>query len=306
MSKNTNLLSAELLIDLYIVQKMSIPQIANKLSVGRTSVLNYLKKYNIPRRKLSESLTGKSKSAEHRSKLSESRKGDKNPNFGKKISSTGKRCWYTCPDGRTVSMRSQWEVWYAEYLRENNIPFEYEQHTFNLEDGSAYTPDFYLVNSDEYIEVKGWLTLEHQNRVALFRKTYPDKTLILADKNYLQNLGIDLRRKWLFSKPQFPCDKCGKSYHRSYPSQRFCSVLCRNGHNRWEADSSSQEKQKRRYRGSQSGELNNSSKIKKEQVLEVRRLHSLGATNADIARQLGITPGNISNIVRGRSWKDVK
>lgn len=64
--------------------------------------------------------------------------------------------WYFIKnDGQRVNCRSGYEVIFANYLIVNDIEFEYEPNIFKLEDGKRYTPDFYLVKEDKYIEIKG-------------------------------------------------------------------------------------------------------------------------------------------------------
>lgn len=50
--------------------------------------------------------------------------------------------------------RSAYEVWTARCFKKHAIEFEYEPHSFFL-NGSYYTPDFYLPESELYIECKG-------------------------------------------------------------------------------------------------------------------------------------------------------
>lgn len=295
----------DIIYEMYVVKGMTVAEIANSLSIGKTTVLYYMDKYDIPRRSLSDALKGKTKSVEHRKKLSEAKQGSKNANFGKKRKH-GYRCWYTCPNGKIVSMRSKWEVWYAEYLREHGVDFQYECFTFVLENGRAYTPDFFLPYSDEFIEVKGWLTPEHRDRIDNFRKLYPEKKLIIVNREYLENLGIDLRRKWINNKPKFNCGLCNNSYHRSYPQQIYCSVLCRNRaiHAGIKIDLS-KPKIRRRYNGTQSGELNNSAKLDVGKVKLILKLKSEGKKIKDIIEVTGASYGNIYNITHGLSWKHV-
>lgn len=60
-----------------------------------------------------------------------------------------------------VKFHGQWEVKYAKYLDENNIkwrrPTEKFQYEFE-EKKRYYTPDFFLIDSNEYIEIKGYAT----------------------------------------------------------------------------------------------------------------------------------------------------
>lgn len=54
-----------------------------------------------------------------------------------------------------MAFRSGWEVAYAEWLDRQGIRFQYEPETFNTPHGK-YTPDFYLPDYDEWVEVKGF------------------------------------------------------------------------------------------------------------------------------------------------------
>jgi transposase len=295
----------DLLVDLYFGQQMSRKQIAQKIGCGSTTVLQWMKKFDIPRRTNGEALKGKPKTETHKAKLSESKKGNRNPNFGKRGKSHGKRCWYTCPDGKSVSMRSQWEVWYAEFLRENNMPFQYEPETFILSDGRAYTPDFYLISEGIYVEVKGWLTADHKERMKMFGEEQ-SCSLVLADKEYLTKLGIDLRQKWISTQPVSCCEQCSISYFKKSPKQVYCSAVCRNVAIRSNPAKPKEERRKRNYKGNQNGESNNGSILKVEQVIDIRKRFSEGKNLSQIAKETGATVGNISNIVHRKSWKDVK
>ena len=299
---------------------LSISEISKKYGVSRTVVFRKMKKFGIQsrstsqmgrlvspdvRKKISDAHKGKVFTIEHRRKISESKKGEKHPNFGKKCKHS-KRCWYTCPDGKTVSMRSQWEVWYAEHLKLNNIDFKYEPKTFILSNGRAYTPDFLIVENNEWIEVKGWFRLEHMEKLDAFQKEYPNEKLILADKKYLQNLGIDLRKKWIANKPQFPCECCNCLFPRSYPSQRFCSINCRNKNN---AVNKGKEKTsqlpKRHYSRNQAGSNNNVTNLTDQDVRDIHKMRESGAKLKDIANVKKVSISNLGNILKGRSWQSI-
>jgi hypothetical protein len=58
---------------------------------------------------------------------------------------------------RDIVMRSKLEARYAKSLDDQGIIWLYEPNRFWLEElQCSYIPDFYLVESDTYIEVKGW------------------------------------------------------------------------------------------------------------------------------------------------------
>ena len=63
--------------------------------------------------------------------------------------------WYFIKDNKKIKCRSGFEVIYANYLIKNKIKFEYEPESFKLDNGRRYTPDFYLVDENKYIEIKG-------------------------------------------------------------------------------------------------------------------------------------------------------
>lgn len=257
--------------------------------------------------KIRAALIGKPKTEAHKKKLSKSMSGCNNPNFGKKSNRHGKRHWYTCPNGQVVSMRSNWEVAYANWLNDQQINWRYEPVTFVLLDGRAYTPDFLLVETYEYVEVKGWLRKEHDDKMRQFRQENPNIKLILADKNFLTSLGIDLRKQWVSNKPTFPCKECGADFFKKYPHQQLCSIKCRNRFIANVGTISIEEKTiKRRYSGKQHGDQNNASKLSEIDVIDILQMRKDGHTLKDIAIQKGSTIGNVGNIVKGRSWKHIQ
>lgn len=78
--------------------------------------------------------------------------------------------------------RSSWEANYARYLDYNNIKWEYEPKTFTfpLDRGTTrYTPDFYLPETNVWVEVKGYMDKKSQIKVVRFRKYYPQEKLVL-------------------------------------------------------------------------------------------------------------------------------
>lgn len=81
-----------------------------------------------------------------------------------------------------ASFRSTWEANIARILNLENIKYEFESYKFTLQDGKktmTYIPDFYLPDTDTYIEVKGYW---RNYKVQLFRQQYPNKFLVIIDK----------------------------------------------------------------------------------------------------------------------------
>jgi hypothetical protein len=56
----------------------------------------------------------------------------------------------------------------------------------------------------------------------------------------------------------------------------------------------------------QRGSANGTAKLTEEKVVEIRRLIAAGKPQTHIARQYGVTPGNVCSIHHGRSWGHVK
>lgn len=168
-------------------------------------------------RKVDKSYT---KTPEHREKMSQLMKGSNNGFFGKKHTEEslqkmrkshsiiakrgkdsnfygkiyhGKGQWFICKNKRIFWMRSSWEVKFAIYLDENNIRWDYENKAFDLiidEKEVSYTPDFYLIDDDKFIEVKGYWREDAKVKFKTFKETYPDINIKIYDKSKLKEIGI--------------------------------------------------------------------------------------------------------------------
>lgn len=253
-------------------------------------------------------LIGKKKSEEHKLNLSKSKSGVNHYNYGKKARHT-KRLWYLCPTGIYVCMRSCWELSFATYLDDLNLSWQYEPETFVLKDGSGYTPDFYVESWQSYVEVKGWFHIDHQNKFQLFKESYPDKQIILADKNYLTTNGVDLNNYKFVDKPLFKCAMCNTDFYKKDRNQRFCSKKCANIYISRTRNRNMPKQIKisgvRKYHGVQKGVLNNASVLVPDVVSQVIKLKLEGKGTSEISRVTGVSLGNIYNILNGKSWIDV-
>lgn len=145
-------------------------------------------------------------SSETKKKISNqvvSRSSEWNKENGKRISETVNEkvtngSWHTSLakhihiDYNGVDMHGNWELKYAIYLDASDIkwikckdsfPYEYKETL------RKYTPDFYLIDTDEYIEIKGYKTEKDDAKWSQFPE---DKTLIVLMKEELIQLGIVL------------------------------------------------------------------------------------------------------------------
>jgi len=107
---------------------------------------------------------------------SDNMKGRKNPLFGK--ITHGKGAYY-----KNIWMRSSYEIRYAKYLDYIGVRWSYESKVFDL-GNTTYTPDFYLLDYNTYIEVKGWWRPDAIKKFRKFRRIYPQiKTVVLNEKD---------------------------------------------------------------------------------------------------------------------------
>lgn len=138
---------------------------------------------------------GKKHSPENLSKMSKIQlkiaKRGKDCNFYGRIYH-GKGSWYINND-KKVWMRSSWEVKYAKYLDKNNIKWEFEPRIFDLlvnQKECSYRHDFYLPESNCYIEIKGWWRDDAKEKYEHFILQYPDINIKLYMEEELKNLGV--------------------------------------------------------------------------------------------------------------------
>lgn len=77
-----------------------------------------------------------------------------------------------------INVRSGWEANVCRILKSYSIPFEFEPavFTFPIKRGNkSYKPDFYLPNTDEWIEVKGYFDKNSMIKMRRFKKYYPEE-----------------------------------------------------------------------------------------------------------------------------------
>lgn len=103
--------------------------------------------------------------------------------------------------GNQFYFYSRWEANFARILNLLGIPWLYQCRTFDI-GGHTYTPDFYLPDSDTWIEIKNFLSDYSRDRDKNFRKWYPELELMLILKDdylELQKEFAPQLEKWEFS-----------------------------------------------------------------------------------------------------------
>ena len=184
----------------------SCPEMRRKNSQG---CKEYTKKYG---RKSSRGMTGKTpwnkgltKDTDERlakigKKTSLSLMGKSHPQSAK-TRGRGKKGWY-----KGYYCDSTWELAYVIYNLEHGIPFSRNTKSFDYSfngESKKYYPDF-LLETGEYVEVKGYYTKQFSAKVEQFPKEF---SLLIYDKS-----GI---------KPylDYVVDKYGKDYHNLYENK---------------------------------------------------------------------------------------
>src|SRR3990167_815710 len=97
---------------------------------------------------------------------------------------------YDSPSAGKVFLNGTWEVAYAQYLDAQAISWRRNRTSFPYEwEGKLhkYYPDFYLVQNDEFIEVKGRVVPRDQVKWDAVRKTHK---LIVYLREDLIKLGV--------------------------------------------------------------------------------------------------------------------
>lgn len=90
--------------------------------------------------------------------------------------------------------RSNWEANYARILNEQSISWQYEPETFELSNGTTYTPDF-KIGDKKFVEIKGWYDNDSKEKISLFLKEYPQYELDLVGESEYYSLRSLFKHK---------------------------------------------------------------------------------------------------------------
>ena len=92
-----------------------------------------------------------------------------------------------------IDLHCKWELEYAIWLDKNNIRWERPKERFKYiyaEKLHYYTPDFYLVETKEYIEIKGYATGKDYAKW----KQFPENLkLVVLKRKQLTELGVPIK-----------------------------------------------------------------------------------------------------------------
>ena len=148
--------------------------------------------------KFKPSFLGRKLTKEHKEAISKGHKESSNFNG---LIKTKTYPVYSPYVGDIVTVQGTWEKKYAEWLNEKQIPWTKTRTIkFNWTDDQGITrisyPDFYLPETNEYIEIKGFMwkdefrSLDDKRKMELVLEQNPDKKLTVLMKAELKVLGV--------------------------------------------------------------------------------------------------------------------
>lgn len=100
-----------------------------------------------------------------------------------------------------VTVQGTWEKRYAEWLNENQIQWERPKQTFAWkmhpnDISHTYHPDFYLIETDCYVEIKGYMwknidkNIDDERKMRLVLEQNPSIKICILMHPQLRNMGV--------------------------------------------------------------------------------------------------------------------
>lgn len=137
-------------------------------------------------------LTGRKLTNEHKENLSKSAWNNKGNGFAKV---KFYKVW--CPFlQKEVSVQGSYELKYSQYLNEHNILWDrgknisLQYKRFEDDITRNYYPDFFLVETQEYIEIKGFFSETDKNKMKHVQEQNNKISLLILQKQDLDKLNI--------------------------------------------------------------------------------------------------------------------
>ncbi len=148
-----------------------------KMSLSHSGV-NLTKEHSL---NISKSLRGRVFTDEWKRKISESKKKEWKDGVYDNILIGSFKAGYRADIGHFV--RSSWEANFARILNYEHIDYEYEPERFDL-GYTSYLPDFYLLEKDIYIEIKGRDSKEDKDKRIMCRKIHSVRIKVIKPDKY--------------------------------------------------------------------------------------------------------------------------
>ena len=121
--------------------------------------------------------------------------------------------------GLAYGFRSGLEERIADELTTNSVKYEFEKTKLKYtkpEKVHTYTPDFYLLKKDIYIETKGLFTSADRQKMRLVKEQHPDLDIRFIFNN--ANAKISKKSKTTYS---MWCEKHGFPYANKHVPQEW-------------------------------------------------------------------------------------
>lgn len=93
--------------------------------------------------------------------------------------------------GEELVCQGGWEANVVDYLNNNRTNYEWQPKIFTMPNGKTYRPDFYLNDSEVWVEIKGLMRTNSKEKWDWFKSEHP--TAELWNENVLLQKGIKIR-----------------------------------------------------------------------------------------------------------------
>lgn len=90
--------------------------------------------------------------------------------------------------GEELLCQGGYESKVVDYLNTNKINFDWQPKTFMMSNGKTYRPDFYLSDKNVWVEIKGWMRKDAQEKWDWLKAEFP--TAELWNQKKLKEIGI--------------------------------------------------------------------------------------------------------------------
>lgn len=84
--------------------------------------------------------------------------------------------------------RGSWEAKVIDFLNKNRTNFLWQPKIFTMPNGKTYRPDLFFINENKWIEIKGWMRKDAQEKWDWFKTQFP--TAELWEQNHLKKMNI--------------------------------------------------------------------------------------------------------------------
>jgi hypothetical protein len=93
--------------------------------------------------------------------------------------------------GEELVCQGSYEAKTIDYLNSKQIDFHWQPKTFEMPNGKTYRPDLYLLDQNIWVEIKGWMRKDAQEKWDWLKTQF--STAELWNKKKLRSMGIKVR-----------------------------------------------------------------------------------------------------------------